>query len=147
MVLKEPKQSSILCKTGCHPAADAIDGNISTWSKTESSSTMHWWEATMDLMAVQTVILTASTKPIKSISVDLYIGTTKVKNCGLHLGTGKPQTFNCGGVAAEKIYLTTNSGQNPGLMEYLLINDVKVYSTNLPVAGKWITVIRRNFVF
>ena len=101
----------------------------------------------MDLMAVQTVILTARTSSTKHISVDLYIGTTKIKNCGLHLGTGKAQSFNCGGVAAEKIYLTTNSGANPGLMEYLLIYDVKVYSTNLPVAGKWISVIRRNFVF
>ena len=101
----------------------------------------------MDLMAVQTVILTARTDPIKNISVDLYIGTTKVKNCGLHLGTGRTQTCDCGGVAAGRIYLTTNSGQNPGLMEYLLINDVKVYGSILPVAGKWITVIRRNFVF
>ena len=118
--LFDSKQSS---QQGEHNASFAIDGKMSTWSRTSETTGEHFWEAHMTLQRLKQVKLEASTKNNEIITVTLYKGETLVGQCRSHPGDYTDATLRCKHVKADRIKLRI---RNDNDTTWLAVNKITV---------------------
>ena len=117
-VLFNAEQSSTYCNSvRCYNASRAIDGDWSTYSRTDYVTGTHWWQVSMTNMTVYQIELKAVSYYSEDITVSLYSGETLSGECQSHIGYGR-ETQSCARVAADRVRLSTSSTKVTGLYVY-----------------------------